>query len=189
MYIYVGGQGQSATGANIPMGGGWNGGGHGMNNGVHADRVGGGGGASDVRTILNANPMDTISLNSRIIVAGGGGGSTKNTGATGGDGGGLIGQDGGQHFNHIIGTGGSQESGGLPYGGLGQGGNAALGMTPWNGGGGGGYYGGGVSTHSGGGGGSSYIGGVTKGTMSQGYNTGDGQVIITEFNKQSGRVI
>ena len=189
LYVYVGGQGQLATGGYNPMGGGWNGGGDGMNTG-NGKWAGGGGGATDVRTTLSANPMEPTSLNSRIIVAGGGGGSTNNGGAYGGNGGGLVGQDGGQTSSHPIGTGGSQAAGGDSGGELGQGANAVLGMSPWIGGGGGGYYGGGVSTaHGSGGGGSSYIGGVTDGTMSQGYNTGDGQVIITEFTKPTGRVI
>jgi hypothetical protein len=180
LYVYVGGQGEVSLGANVPMGGGWNGGGDGMNNGS-SNVVGGGGGGSDVRTVLNANPLDLTSLNSRLIVAGGGGGSTNNTNCFGGDGGGLVGQDGGLLNPYPNGTGGTQSAGGAAGGAFGQGGNAVSGsMTPWNGAGGGGWYGGGVSTaHSGGGGGSSYDGGVTAGVLNQGINTGNGDVIIT----------
>ncbi len=182
LYIYVGGQGTASIGANNPMGAGWNGGGDGQNNGS-SNVVGGGGGASDVRTDLNANPMDPTSLGTRVIVAGGGGGSTNNSGAYGGDGGGAVGQDGGQTVSYPYGTGGTQSAGGAAGGSFGQGGDAIpFTHTPWNGAGGGGWYGGGVSTaHCGGGGGSSYIGGVTAGTMTQGVNTGDGQIIITEL--------
>ena len=182
LYIYVGGQGTVATGPNVAMGAGWNGGGDGMSNST-GSYVGGGGGASDVRTDLNANPMDPTSLGTRVIVAGGGGGSTNNSGAYGGDGGGAVGQDGGQTVAYPVGTGGTQSAGGAAGGSFGQGGDAIpFSMTPWNGAGGGGWYGGGVSTaHCGGGGGSSYIGGVTAGTMTQGVNTGDGYIIITEL--------
>jgi len=178
LHIYVGGQGTVASGNMNPQGGGWNGGGNGQNNGTGSS-VGGGGGGSDVRTVLNTNPMDITSLQSRIIVAGGGGGSTNNSNAYGGNGGGNSGQDGGQTSSFHFGKGGTQSQGGDSSGSLGQGGNGGPGMTPWNGGGGGGYYGGGVSTaHSGGGGGSGYIGGVSNGSMQSGIRTGHGQVVI-----------
>jgi hypothetical protein len=179
LYIYVGGQGTVANGYYIQTGGGWNGGGNGQSNGAN-NAVGGGGGASDVRLVYNANPLDAASLNSRVIVAGGGGGSTNNGNAYGGDGGGATGQDGGQHSGYHYGRGGSPIAGGDNGGGFGFGGNAQNWMTPWNGGGGGGWYGGGVSTaHSGGGGGSSYIGGVVNGSMQQAGRVGHGLVVIS----------
>lgn len=175
LYVYVGGAGQVAIGNMNPQGGGWNGGGHGQNNGT-GNNVGGGGGASDVRTVFNANPMDMTSLQSRIIVAGGGGGSTNNPGCFGGEGGGATGGTGG---GSPPGTGGTQNAGGSADGTFGQGGSGGPGMTPWNGGGGGGWYGGGVSTaHRGGGGGSGYIGGVTNGSMQSGVRSGNGLVVI-----------
>ncbi|MCP4175192.1 MAG: tandem-95 repeat protein, partial [Fuerstiella sp.] len=169
LYIYVGGQGTVASTANTPMGGGFNGGGHGQAN-TSVNSAGGGGGASDVR-------KSGIALTDRVIVAAGGGGSTNNSGCFGGGGGGLTGLDGGGTSK---GTGGTQSAGGTTGGALGQGGNAAVAMTPWNGGGGGGYYGGGVSpAHHGGGGGSSYIGGVTGGLTSSSVRSGNGSVVIT----------
>lgn len=174
IYIYVGGQGTVATVLNTPMGGGFNGGGHGQSNYTDpVNSVGGGGGASDVRQGGNG-------LANRRLVAAGGGGSTDNTGTCGGDGGGLTGLDACVLDSYHNGKGATQSAGGDAGGALGQGGNADNTMTPWNGGGGGGYYGGGVSTeHSGGGGGSSYIGGVTGGAMLAGQVTGDGQIVLT----------
>ncbi len=178
LYVYVGGQGTVANGNYNPAGGGWNGGGNGQSNGS-SNAVGGGGGASDVRLILDADPVNLASLQSRVIVAGGGGGATNNSNAYGGNGGGLTGQNGGGS-GYTPGTGGSQNAGGNLGGALGQGGSGDGSMTPWNGGGGGGYYGGGTSpAHAGGGGGSSYIGGVTNGSVAQGGNNGNGYVIIS----------
>jgi hypothetical protein len=181
LYVYVGGQGVVSNTSYTPEGGGWNGGGDGQTN-TATNAVGGGGGASDVRTIMNANPMDITSLNSRLIIAGGGGGSTNNSGCIGGNGGGLVGQNGWQYSTYPQATGGTQTAGGNAGGALGQGANADGTMTPWNGGGGGGYYGGGISTaHSSGAGGSSYDGGVTNSSMIQGGNVGNGYVVITEL--------
>jgi len=177
LFIYVGGQGTASTGNMVPEGGGFNGGGDGQNNGG-TNEVGGGGGASDVRQGGNG-------LAQRVLVAGGGGGATNNSSlpggdAFGGDGGGLVGEDGGDCYDYVGGTGGTQDAGGVPGGALGQGGNADGTMTPWNGGGGGGYYGGGVAPeHCGGGGGSSYLGGVTDGNTVAGQRSGDGLVEIT----------
>ncbi len=170
--LYVGGRGTVASIEAIPMGGGWNGGGHGQSNySGEPNSVGGGGGASDVR-------VGGTALTDRVIVAGGGGGATNNTDCWGGDGGGETGLTGGGSFDP--GTGGTQSAGGTIGGDLGQGGNATVGMTPWNGGGGGGYYGGGTSpAHGGGGGGSSYIDGVTGGTTTAGLRSGDGQIKIS----------
>lgn len=174
LYVYVGGQGLVTTGINVPMGGGFNGGGHGLNNGGGPGVAGGGGGASDVR-------QGGFALTDRKIVGGGGGGSTGN-GTPGGAGGGLIGGNGAACCGAIVGQGGTQAAGGTLGGGFGQGGNATVGLTPWLGGGGGGWYGGGTSdAHSGGGGGSSYFGGagVTGGATTGGLRVGDGLVTFT----------
>jgi hypothetical protein len=178
LYVYVGGQGQISPSPYVPDGAGWNGGGLGQNN-SSGSSAGGGGGASDVRLIHSVDPLNLTSLESRVLVAGGGGGATSNGDARGGDGGGLTGENGGQHGSNHYGLGGTQSSGGDSGGGFGYGGNAEVWMTPWNGGGGGGWYGGGVSTaHSGGGGGSSYAGGVIGGIVERGGNNGAGRVVI-----------
>lgn len=174
LYIYVGGRGTASVGANVIMGGGFNGGGDGMNNGIGATSVGGGGGGSDVR-------QGGFALADRKIVGGGGGGATDN-GTPGGAGGGLVGGDGATAGGGSIGQGGTQVAGGSLGGGFGQGGDATIGLTPWIGGGGGGWYGGGTSdAHSGGGGGSSYYGGagVTLGATVAGVRAGHGVVTIT----------
>ena len=174
LYIYVGGRGTFASGANVIMGGGFNGGGNGMHNGPGTTEVGGGGGASDVR-------QGGFALTDRKIVGAGGGGATANV-APGGNGGGLIGGDGTNCCGNTIGQGGTQVAGGSLGGGFGQGGNATVGLTPWIGGGGGGWYGGGTSDqHAGGGGGSSYYGGsgVTGGATVAGVRAGDGVVTLT----------
>lgn len=172
--IYVGGRGSQADVASVPMGGGFNGGGDGVNNSNDPTFVGGGGGASDVRRGLT--------LNDRLIVAGGGGGATANGGTFGGDGGGLVGGNGAPYAGSVTATGGTQVAGGTLRGGFGVGGSADGTSTPWVGGGGGGWYGGGVSdAHTGGAGGSSYLGGVglTATSTVAGVRTGDGVVTIT----------
>lgn len=174
LYIYVGGQGTASVGAGVIMGGGFNGGGHGMNNGNSPNVVGGGGGASDVR-------QGGFALGDRKLVGAGGGGSTNN-GTPGGNGGGLIGGDGATAGGGSVGQGGTQAAGGSLGGAFGQGGDAQVGQTPWIGGGGGGWYGGGTSNaHSAGGGGSSYFGGVgvTLGATVAGVRAGHGVVTIT----------
>ena len=174
LYIYVGGQGTTATVNQVPAGGGFNGGGNGMTNSAGPNVVGGGGGASDVR-------QGGAVLANRVLVAGGGGGSTNNGGTFGGDGGGLVGANGGTCCGGTTAIGGSQVAGGAFSGSLGQGGNAIpVTQTPWIGGGGGGYYGGGTSDmHSGGAGGSSYLGGVTSGLTTAGVRAGNGDVVLT----------
>ena len=147
LYIYVGGQGNSAY-ANIQVDGGFNGGGYarGYTSGAYAA---GGGGASDVRSGGTA-------LTDRVIVAGGGGGTgdawrTYYNGGSGGT----------QSSGGASGTNSSYDSAGS----LGQGGNQTATNGNWNGcGGGGGYYGGGSggAVGAGGGGGSGYIGGVSS---------------------------
>ena len=168
LYIYVGGHPTSTTG-------GFNGGGNGY--GSYAE---GGGGGSDIRSGGTA-------LSNRIIVAGGGGGATYSWTTSGGTGGGLFGGSGtSSNGTTQAGNGGTQSSGGTPEttynegtaGTLGQGGTAASANND-DGGGGGGYYGGGGGGAGGGGGGSGYVGGVSNGSMQNGVQTGNGQIILT----------
>jgi hypothetical protein len=170
--VYVGGQGTGANVAFTPMGGGFNGGGHGqtyLSLSPTIFAVGGGGGASDVR-------RSGLSLVDRIIVAGGGGGSANNDGPFGGAGGAGGGAAGGSAPGS--GTGGTQSVGGSMGGSFGQGGNAMSEMSFYNGGGGGGWYGGGVSPgQAGGGGGSSFI--PPSGLTIGGMRTGSGLVRFT----------
>ena len=156
---------------------GWNGGGAGTSQG------GVGGDASDIR-------QGGTSLSNRIVVAGGGAGAGYmfNVNQAGGHGGSLIGANGGETFG---GKGGTQTNGGTggkenlengTSGNLGTGGNGGNNSA---GGGGGGYYGGGGGGSSaayggGGGGGSNYIiSTATNVIHTQGYQSGNGQIIIT----------
>ncbi|WP_177179245.1 glycine-rich protein [Natrinema salifodinae] len=153
----------------------------------------GGGGASDVR-------YGGSTLDDRIIVAGGGGGAPYTDSYQGGDGGGLQGEDGEEHYDIGYGGGGTQTSGGSGAGGYGQesgvdgsfgaGGRAGDSDQIYDGagGGGGGWYGGGGGAASlndsavGGGGGSSYISDVTDASTTIGGGASpdtDGQVVIT----------
>ncbi|MDR0551322.1 MAG: InlB B-repeat-containing protein [Spirochaetaceae bacterium] len=171
-YLYIGGKALGSMG-------GYNGGGNGL-----AFNAGGGGGASDIRTVDHS---DLSGLASRIMVAGGGGGAcdarwTTNNGATGpnrrwngGFGGGdiyTIGKrevGGGSGEGISCGYGGSQISGGsganIISGAFGIGGSPKYNTEEITGGGGGGWFGGGAagiySTNGGGGGGSSYISGYS----------------------------
>jgi len=167
LYIYVGNQPANANG-------GYNGGGNGVGNGM------GGGGASDVR-------VGGTDLSNRVIVAGGGGGTPEpNWSCIGGAGGGLNGGTGSANTgSSYCGLGGTQSNGGSEQiacgnggsaGTLGQGGNGSI--CDSGGGGGGGYYGGGGSDAGGAGGGSGYIGGVSGGTMQNGVQLGNGEVVI-----------
>lgn len=202
LYIYVGQKGIQQHGVYSWNGGGIGGGYLGITNSYSA-----GGGATDIRTVPTANLnswydnstfANDNSLKSRIVVAGGGGGSWSNGGLTviGYDGGGLEGAGYSQ-------SGGTQTRGGIPYSSPthvtlnGQ--FAAGGMGAWNtshsqtaGGGGGGWYGGagqGINRISlntyGGGGGSSYTHPTlcTNVVHTQGYNTGNGYIIITPMEK------
>lgn len=161
--IYVGGAGASLSA-------GWNGGGYGLY---------GGGGASDIRVDGNA-------LTDRVIVAGAGAGSGSSTSRLGGNGGGLVGQDG-------YGTGGTQTAGGSRLGAFGTGGSIGANY----GGGGGGWYGGGSADYlnRGGGGGSSYIGDavttqgfnfpripLSNASTTTGVRTGNGEIKITKLS-------
>ena len=172
--IFVGGAGGSMS--NTP---GYNGGGY--NPGTpYPSNIGGGGGATDIRTGGTA-------LTDRIVVAAGGGGGGYN-GCTdnGGAGGGTTGVAGN------IGCGTSPAGGGTPIGGgaggtysgwtsglvgtLGVGGSGGSGTG--GAGGGGGYYGGGGGAWQGGGGGSSYS--IGSGTIhTSGYRAGNGELTIT----------
>jgi hypothetical protein len=191
--IFVGGQGG-------PMGnnaaGGFNGGGTagGATGPTYAGS--GGGGASDIR-------VGGVALANRIIVAGGGGGA-NNINGNPGVGGGLTGGNVGSTGNGCIttyATGGSQLAGGnacvgsasccfftpspivatLGIGGNGSGPASSCNSGDGGAGGGGGYYGGGGGgTYSSGAGGSSYTGaGASFVAHTQGFQTGNGQIIIS----------
>lgn len=183
LQIYVGGAGgNGSASASGTMG--YNGGGLGaLYAGSYAG--GGGGGASDIR-------VSPYALANRLAVAGGGGGGAYNSSTAdydrGGHGNGTSGEAGysnGVSATGAGGYGGTQSAGGgggfwsgyctAPSGSLGLGGNAGS-CTNSGGGGGGGYYGGGGGVWAGGGGGSSYL---VNGTNTMGFQSGNGQVVIT----------
>lgn len=174
---------------------GWNGGGAGSTASGAGNESCGGGGASDIR-------IAPYGLGNRIVVAAGGGGmGGGNTDAQGGVGGCAAGTAGTSPFGQG-GSGGTQTAGGnggppwIPSGNPGQAGSlgngGAGGSDPCynvgpGGGGGGGFYGGGGggsdcfasgSLGGGGGGGGSSLT-PAGGTCTQGFNNGNGQVIIT----------
>jgi hypothetical protein len=180
LQFYIGGQGISST---IPGTGGFNGGGNTLKS-FGSGNSGTGGGSTDIR-------ISPFGLANRIVIAGGGGGAGYTTYA-GAHGGGLIGQNALPYVTYPLsgGGGGSQLAGGvagnsglptylctagtLLQGGTGDGDGAG------SGGGGGGYYGGGGGMFCGGGGGSSYtIPGATSVVHTQGFQNGNGQIIIT----------
>ena len=119
LYLYVGEKGHNSSttiggthddeGQEIKAGdglGGWNGGGSGLSHHIKRGDFdeGGGGGATDVRTVYSESWNDSASLNSRIIIAGGGGGASRvgegvvDREEKGGDGAGGIGEgEGGRH--------------------------------------------------------------------------------------------
>jgi len=184
LYIYVGGSGIRGNA------GGFNGGG--SVGGGNSSNYNSGGGASDIRSGGNA-------LSNRIAVAGGGGGNGGNCGADsapGGDGGGLVGESGCENSCsncQYTGAGGTQSAGGVAGptsnnyctgnndGTLGNGGsNTGSGPGGFRGtGGGGGYYGGGSGCYEGAGGGSSYTAGnASSVTHTQGYQSGNGEIVI-----------
>ena len=176
LYIYVGGKGGASSG-------GFNGGGSSGSRSNYKS----GGGASDIRSGGNA-------LSNRIIVAGGGGGNGSNCGndsAPGGDGGGLVGESGCENSCsscQYTGAGGTQSAGGVAgptgHGSCGGNSNGSLGNGGSNTGipgtgGGGGYYGGGSGCYEGAGGGSSYTAGnASSVTHTQGYQSGNGGILI-----------
>jgi hypothetical protein len=177
LYVEVGGNGAPPS----PGGalGGFNGGGAAPEPGA-----GGGGGASDVRTISNAQPG---TLDSRLVVAGAGGGAAVGArggsagesgsaalvieegcvaGAGGGGGGATPTSpgDGGAHGTGPLGppAGGDGSAGTVGLGGVGGSPDATSGLVIAGGGGGAGYYGGGGGgagsvCGGGGGGGSSFV--------------------------------
>lgn len=177
LFVYVGGTPNPLEAA------GWNGGGSGVVSG------GGGGGASDLR-------RGGQSLNDRIVVAGGGGGGAQ---GNGGAGGGLTGGQGSTLGAGNWAQGGTQSAGGsggrYNNGGCSPGaafaGNGAFGVGG-NGlsnsacccsgtGGGGGWYGGGGMQINGAGGGSGYVNpsGTSSTTQTAGFQSGNGQVILS----------
>ncbi len=184
IFINAGGAGNTGIGG----AGGFNGG---ANGGAGFDFYGGGGGggASDIRIGGNA-------LANRKMVAGGGGGEGLNYfagGDNGGNGGDLVGMNGTSGGGELDtpGAGGTQVSGGAggsaaiygffylngSDGGFGFGG--AGGADGAGGGGGGGYYGGGGAVWAGGGGGSNYADPSATGVFhTQGFQSGNGLVII-----------
>ncbi|MBL8923679.1 MAG: hypothetical protein JNJ54_32795 [Myxococcaceae bacterium] len=168
--VYVGGVGQNAT--TVPGSGGFNGGGNGGNS-PFGYAGGGGGGATDVRR--------GTGLSNRILVAGGGGsgsGWCTSGAGNGGAGGGLIGGSGQQCVSGF-GTGGTQAAGGAANGAFGVGGTIMGGNQAASAGG-GGWYGGGAHNGSGGGGGSSYVDpGFSAITHTQGFQTGNGEIILS----------
>jgi hypothetical protein len=171
--VFVGGTTTTLTG-------GFNGGA----NGGNSTSARGGGGASDVR-------IGGIALANRVFIAGGGGGGGENcftpNNNNGGLGGGLIGGTGFQCGlqTDYVGFGGTQSAGGATnvlcclYGVAGTLGNGGAGTATYGGGGGGGYYGGGGGAYGGGGGGSSFSGTATSVTHTQGFQSGNGQVILS----------
>ena len=170
-YIHVGKGGGYPTTGVVANRWNYNGGGIGYPNSNVA--YGNGGGASDLRTLAGTWD-DSISLTSRLIVAGGGG-AGRSSAYVGGHGGGLTGANGTFFSPDQAGgpTGGSQTAGGSNTGYTSGLTTATLGKAmTWNGatltatflsGGGGGYYGG-ASGRVAGAGGSSYTGGVIGGS-------------------------
>ncbi|WP_265112274.1 glycine-rich protein [Halosolutus halophilus] len=179
--IEVGGYGEE-PGTGNHGGGGYNGGGAGYSNEFDSYEDGsGGGGASDIR-------IGGTTLSDRVAVAGGGGGGTADASYSGGDGGGLQGEDA-DWAGSDGGYGGTQTSGGdagadlgPSSGSLGVGGDSDDGGDDGAGGGGGGYYGGGGGGNNyGGGGGSSYIDELNSATTTTGAGSSgstDGVVYV-----------
>ena len=173
IHVYVGGQGDTAGGADQgpcnTRTGGFNGGGLGSQGGA------GGGGATDIRTTLG-------DLNSRLLVAAGAGGcGYESCNFLGGAGGGLTGGDAVDSTSRTCGDGASQSAGGVnptngsANGAFGVGGDSV--QCNDEGGGGGGWYGGtaGGLDNCGGSGGSSYVDGMDDATgTTAGVNTGNG---------------
>jgi hypothetical protein len=160
IYVYVGGNGASASASGSSVAGGANGGG-GTGSSVEAGGgAAGGGGGSDVRTVAApSSGSQTASLHSRLLVAAGGGGSSdaSNAGTPGNGNGGAAGQPGPSSYGGTAaqpgtanpdgtGAGGAAGTGGSnpgEAGVLGEGGAAGSDGTYQGGGGGGGLYGGG----------------------------------------------
>jgi len=189
LYVYVGqvGTDGACCGGPIPAGGLNSGGGANGGNGSNSDGGSAGGAASDVR-LISGNTF--AALNSRLVTAGGGGGGafdcSSDNGGSGGNTTGGLGTDcstytaafeGGPGTPTAGGAAGSSGASSGTPGGFGFGGNAY--PTYFGGGGGGGWYGAGGAYKGGGCGGSSSTGtGATSVTMTTGYQTGNGEVII-----------
>jgi hypothetical protein len=166
LYVEVGGEGTLNVG-------GWNGGGN-----ATGPYTGGGGGATDVRTVSSGgDPLDPTSLASRLVVAsgGGGGGYKDGYGTMHGGGGDAAGAGAGPGQPGTTTAGGAGGGAGAA-GTLGQGGDGGDGH---GGGGGGGIYGGGGggTTPDGGGGGGGASGGFAPAynvvtASSPGYSAG-----------------
>lgn len=208
LYIYVGGQGltaTSATGSGKKNIGGWNGGG----SIVWASASGtfqttepmcGGGGATDI-SLNNGNWDSNSHLYSRIIVAGGGGGalyyareSSTSAGLGAGPGGNGGAFNGGDGVGTDKGYGGKINAGGAAGRMTASAGTFGKGGGYWNigegaGMGGGGWYGGGSAGHDGnngsGGGGSSYIWNAANKDYYPGTKP-DVKYYVTEIEKMAG---
>lgn len=160
LYVVVGGQGgNGTTKVSTLNAGGYNGGGNSY--GTTNKYVGSGGGTTHIALTDGVLSSLSENISDILIVAGGGGAGgyeTSSYNSVGGDAGGYIGNSGtSTNASFIVGSGGTQNSGGtgLISGSFGQGGNATIDSI----GGGGGFYGGGVGRYSSGsGGGSGYIG-------------------------------
>ena len=183
--IFVGGAGTDGNSSFAIAAGGYNGGGLASAHGTFGSAGGAGGGATDIR-------IGGAGLANRVLVAGGGGGAGyESVRLNGGAGGGLVGGAGARTVASTAG-GGTQSAGGAggAYTGYSIGGAGTLGnggaanpTDPGIAGGGGGYYGGGGATWGGGGGGSSYtdpslVVGVQH---TQGFQTGNGAITLTEI--------
>jgi hypothetical protein len=190
LYIYVGGAGDY-----VYKNGGFNGGGQIICNTSQNcnTSIGSGGGASDIR-------QNGKELTDRVVIAGGGGGGSyghSEAPCYGGNGGELIGAKGSclrNDFTYDC-IGGGQNGGGLGcsaiykynsttfkycnYGSFGYGGDALNHSGTRYSGGGGGYYGGGSGLNCGCGGSSYTIPSANNVVHVQGFQKGNGQIIIT----------
>jgi PKD repeat protein len=186
--MYVGQQGPDGNNSGFTNSA-FNGGGQGYRFG------GSGGGSSDIR-------RGGTAVSNRIIVAGGGGGGGGGSNCTqfgnqadrGGSGGGLTGENGFRCNDPnnfcFVGRGGTSSSGGANntcYGGSAasqtQGANAPAICCNASGGGGGGFWGGGSGGFGGGAGGSSFaIPQATNVTHTQGFQSGNGQIVVRYKN-------
>ena len=148
--------------------GGYNGGGSSLSNNLANDNAGTGGGATHIA--LESGLLSSLVAKPKkiLIVASGGGGSYSwkdvSYAANGGEGGGIMGNNGylsSYYSDYLPGYGGTQTmpgQGGTMRGEKGTFGQGGNGGNCGSAGGGGGFYGGGASAHNGAGGGSGYIG-------------------------------
>lgn len=187
--IFVGGGGQlagtQASGTRVP--GGWNGGGDiTMGSSAGGLRMGCGGGATDIRTSTNTDPLNSAGLATRFIVAGAGGGEAGWTGthewagAWGGNGGGSVaqpalfrpeayttangGQPGTQTSSPTTGLWNPPlTTAGVILAGFGRGGHSNTSGNNIRAGGASGWWGGQAGTQQSGGGGSGFVRGLNEG--------------------------